>query len=154
MQLPINIRVMSNFQQFVNRSSLDSSMKKHLTATQICKVKIGRKTKTWHIFIKCKDVIPYTGFRELSEEIKNFIPNLEHIFFIPCFRLGHFTLKEYCSEYADLLKSYIQYFLPSAGGWLEETCWETEDYIIFTLYDVGRIFSAEKLPFIYGSIIF
>ncbi|MGI6330382.1 MAG: PolC-type DNA polymerase III [Zhaonellaceae bacterium] len=119
------------FHEFVKKLALDKKLKQLLVEGHILKVRVERKSKSWHIFLKCKDIIPYAGLRDLSKEVIDKIPSLQHVFLVPCFTPGQLTLLDFCNEYVDLLKLYIVHFLPSAKGWLNQIKWEVEHRTIF-----------------------
>jgi len=121
------------FQQFITGLDIGNDFKNLLYEAEIVKVKVERKARSWHIFLKCDKIIPYSWFVELEKKVIKNIPSLRHVFFIPCFNPGHLTLKAYCQEYIDLLKLYIQYYLTSAKGWIDQIKWKVEDQIL-TLY--------------------
>ena len=119
--------LLPSFRLFVNRLPISNDLKNIFSNIEIAKVKIERKSKAWHIFIKCEEIIPYADLSNLAQEIMNNISALQHVFFIPCFNPTQYNLKDFVNAYIDLLKLYIQYFLPSASGWIEETKWEVDE---------------------------
>lgn len=127
MQLPATILEQNVlFYEIIKELNFEPEAKKILQHSDILKVKVNRKKGSWHVYLKLDKVLLIEHFNEIAARIRQMVPGLNDLIFIPKFAPGCLTLDDFCTSYWDLLVVLINEKTPAIENCLNLAEWKAE----------------------------